>query len=285
MHAFWRSGFSGTTTRDLEAALDINASSLYNAFGSKDGAPRRGHRALPARHGCGRARSAAAPGRPAWRLSMSSFGGWSAGSPATAAAAAWSRVSSPRAATYGEPVDTLISGYRRDLRAALRGPLRRAAKFGEIPAATRRSPAGGADRNGPRPEPRGAGIPGATAVRRHRRGLIAARSPRGQRAGCRRQRSDAPTTRPAARRTGGRRSRSRRRRGARRGRGDRPAGSRGSRATSPRACRGPSTLPAARRGRRAPGAGRGRPSGGHRTCSCGTDGAHSRSRRPSTTST
>lgn len=34
---FWRSGYRSTTTRDLEAALGISQSSLYNAFGSKRG--------------------------------------------------------------------------------------------------------------------------------------------------------------------------------------------------------------------------------------------------------
>lgn len=34
---FWRSGYRNTTTRDLEAALGVSQSSLYNAFGSKQG--------------------------------------------------------------------------------------------------------------------------------------------------------------------------------------------------------------------------------------------------------
>ena len=34
---FWSSGYRNTTTRDLEAALGISQSSLYNAFGSKQG--------------------------------------------------------------------------------------------------------------------------------------------------------------------------------------------------------------------------------------------------------
>lgn len=34
---FWRRGYRTTTTRDLEAALGIRQSSLYNAFGSKHG--------------------------------------------------------------------------------------------------------------------------------------------------------------------------------------------------------------------------------------------------------
>lgn len=33
---FWRQGYRGTTTRDLEAGLGITQSSLYHAFGSKD---------------------------------------------------------------------------------------------------------------------------------------------------------------------------------------------------------------------------------------------------------
>lgn len=32
---FWRSGYRGTTTRKLEAALDMRQPSIYNAFGSK----------------------------------------------------------------------------------------------------------------------------------------------------------------------------------------------------------------------------------------------------------
>lgn len=34
---FWRSGFRDTTTRELETALGISQSSLYNTFGSKRG--------------------------------------------------------------------------------------------------------------------------------------------------------------------------------------------------------------------------------------------------------
>ena len=34
---FWRSGYRSTTTRDLEATLGVSQSSLYNAFGSKQG--------------------------------------------------------------------------------------------------------------------------------------------------------------------------------------------------------------------------------------------------------
>lgn len=35
MRLFWRRGYRSTTTRDLEAALGINQSSIYSAFGSK----------------------------------------------------------------------------------------------------------------------------------------------------------------------------------------------------------------------------------------------------------
>lgn len=35
MQQFWRRGYHATTTRDLEASLGINQSSIYNAFGSK----------------------------------------------------------------------------------------------------------------------------------------------------------------------------------------------------------------------------------------------------------
>jgi TetR/AcrR family transcriptional repressor of nem operon len=35
MHLFWRQGYRGTTTRDLESALGVTQSSLYQAFGSK----------------------------------------------------------------------------------------------------------------------------------------------------------------------------------------------------------------------------------------------------------
>lgn len=34
---FWRAGYRSTTTRQLESALGISQSSLYNAFGSKQG--------------------------------------------------------------------------------------------------------------------------------------------------------------------------------------------------------------------------------------------------------
>ena len=37
MQLFWRNGYARTTTRDLEATLGINQSSLYHAFGSKAG--------------------------------------------------------------------------------------------------------------------------------------------------------------------------------------------------------------------------------------------------------
>lgn len=36
LELFWREGYRSTSTRDLEAALGINQSSLYNAFGSKE---------------------------------------------------------------------------------------------------------------------------------------------------------------------------------------------------------------------------------------------------------
>lgn len=36
VEVFWQQGFSGTTTRNLEDALGISQSSLYNAFGSKE---------------------------------------------------------------------------------------------------------------------------------------------------------------------------------------------------------------------------------------------------------
>ncbi len=35
VEVFWGNGFRGTTTRDLEAALGLAPSSIYNAFGSK----------------------------------------------------------------------------------------------------------------------------------------------------------------------------------------------------------------------------------------------------------
>ena len=35
LELFWKKGFANTTTRDLEAVLSLNQSSIYNAFGSK----------------------------------------------------------------------------------------------------------------------------------------------------------------------------------------------------------------------------------------------------------
>ncbi len=35
LELFWRKGFASTTTRELEAELSLNQSSLYNSFGSK----------------------------------------------------------------------------------------------------------------------------------------------------------------------------------------------------------------------------------------------------------
>jgi AcrR family transcriptional regulator len=135
MHAFWRSGFSGTTTRDLEAALDINASSLYNAFGSKQELLaevieryRRGVDAdvlAPLQ--------APAAGLAAIDEFLRSLERWITGDGRCGCLVA--RLVAEGGA-YGEPVDTLISGYRRDLRAALRGALRRAAEVGEIPPQT-----------------------------------------------------------------------------------------------------------------------------------------------------
>lgn len=37
LEVFWRHGYQSTTTRDLEAALGLSQSSIYNTFGSKDG--------------------------------------------------------------------------------------------------------------------------------------------------------------------------------------------------------------------------------------------------------
>lgn len=36
LELFWRKGFANTTTRELEAELSLNQSSMYNTFGSKD---------------------------------------------------------------------------------------------------------------------------------------------------------------------------------------------------------------------------------------------------------
>jgi len=37
MTLFWRQGFSGTSTRDLQQAIDMRPGSIYAAFGSKEG--------------------------------------------------------------------------------------------------------------------------------------------------------------------------------------------------------------------------------------------------------
>ena len=37
LEVFWRHGYQSTTTRDLEAALGLSQSSIYNTFGSKEG--------------------------------------------------------------------------------------------------------------------------------------------------------------------------------------------------------------------------------------------------------
>lgn len=37
LHLFWKNGYRGTVTRDLETALDLSQSSIYNTFGSKLG--------------------------------------------------------------------------------------------------------------------------------------------------------------------------------------------------------------------------------------------------------
>ena len=37
MHAFWRRGWGATSIRDLEAALELKAPSIYRRFGSRDG--------------------------------------------------------------------------------------------------------------------------------------------------------------------------------------------------------------------------------------------------------
>jgi AcrR family transcriptional regulator len=36
LELFWKKGFANTTTRELEAELSLNQSSIYNAFGSKE---------------------------------------------------------------------------------------------------------------------------------------------------------------------------------------------------------------------------------------------------------
>ncbi|WP_227679846.1 TetR/AcrR family transcriptional regulator [Psychrobacter frigidicola] len=37
LHLFWQKGFHATSLKDLEKALDMRPSSIYEAFGSKDG--------------------------------------------------------------------------------------------------------------------------------------------------------------------------------------------------------------------------------------------------------
>ena len=135
MDAFWRNGVARTTTRRLEAAIGINASSLYNAFGSKDGLLAE----VVARYQRGlQEHVLSALGRTGSGLgAIDAF---------LARLARWisddgrcgclvSRLIG-EGDDHGEVVAGLVAGYRRQLRAGLRAALQRAAAAGEIAPGT-----------------------------------------------------------------------------------------------------------------------------------------------------
>ncbi len=136
MDAFWRNGAGATTTRDLERELGINPSSLYNAFGSKDGL------------------IAEVLGRYRERMDAhvlaplaDATGGLEAIDDFFARLAHWLTRDGCRGCLvsrlvaeggdHGETVTRMIRDHGRGLRAGLRSALAGAAASGEIPAATR----------------------------------------------------------------------------------------------------------------------------------------------------
>jgi TetR/AcrR family transcriptional repressor of nem operon len=132
---FWRKGYRGTTTRDLQRAIGINQSSIYNAFGSKA----RLLDAVLERYADELAREVVGPLREDDRglASLDAFFGrfvsWLADHGSRGCLIA--RMMGERE-DLGPVVTARLRAYREQLREALRAGLARAAADGEIGAAT-----------------------------------------------------------------------------------------------------------------------------------------------------
>lgn len=132
---FWHKGFSATTTRDLEATLGINQSSLYNTFGSKEDLLDE----VLQRYQHGLDRAVLEPLRE-------SDGGLEAIEAFLSALASWITDDGRRGCLvarligeggdYSDAVSRRIESYRTEMRAAIKSALIRAVEAGEIPAST-----------------------------------------------------------------------------------------------------------------------------------------------------
>jgi AcrR family transcriptional regulator len=130
---FWERGYRATTTRDLESALGINQSSIYNAFGSKaellDAVLARyedqlGNTVIGPLKG-------SASGLDALQEFIGRFVDWLVANGARGCLIA--RLMG-EGGELGPAVADRLDTYRREVRAALRDGLQRAADLGEIPA-------------------------------------------------------------------------------------------------------------------------------------------------------
>jgi TetR/AcrR family transcriptional regulator, copper-responsive repressor len=135
MGLFWRNGYRGTTTREIEAAAGIAPSSLYRAFGSKEGVL-----AAAVERYLGLIRTAlvdplaeAPDGLDAVDRFLAGLGEWLRADGVRGCLV--SRLMAEGLASdpvLGPPMGL----YRADIRAAIAAALRRAAAAGEIPAGT-----------------------------------------------------------------------------------------------------------------------------------------------------
>lgn len=133
MGLFWRKGYRGTTTRDLEAALGVRQGSLYRAFGSKAGLMQ----AVSGRYEAVLDRGL---------LDALRRGGLAAVDGFLLDLAAWLEAHDDRGCLLGKlladgphpdgELEEVLARFRLGLRAALAGALERAAALGEIEAAT-----------------------------------------------------------------------------------------------------------------------------------------------------
>ncbi len=132
---FWRRGYRGTTTRDLERALGINQSSIYNAFGSKadllDTVLERYEHQLEAEV-IGPLRGSRT-GLASLEAFVDRFVAWLVANGARGCLIA--RLMG-EGGDLGPTVSGRLNAYRHELRTALRDGLQRAADAGELAASS-----------------------------------------------------------------------------------------------------------------------------------------------------
>lgn len=135
MRLFWRRGYRSTTTRDVEGALGIAPSSLYRAFGSKEGlldaalarylAEIRAALITPL--------ATSGDGLDALDRFLAGLGDWLTADGGRGCMVSRLMAEGPRPS---RAVDDRLTAHRAELRAAVTGALERAARAGEIPEGT-----------------------------------------------------------------------------------------------------------------------------------------------------